>query len=634
MASPGPKLDESAPAAAPSAKPRTLAFWLPAAYVTALIVFEAWNMIPGLSRAWFFLSDEYVIVAEVIRFLHLDFHQHFFDMPGTPLIFLSALLWGLVYACGFLLHLIPHGAGLEAFTFAHLQLLFEMIRSITLVCALASIALVFVVASKLTNRAGAAVAALLVMMSPTYAAYTSFIRVESMAMCLILCSILALLRAVQAPKSASSRPEIRWLLVSGVLAGLAAACRFHSVTASLPVLLLLLIFRVRPAPRYPRTIVVAWNLALVFALVADWAFVVGARTGYLQRSPFGRGLIAGWPLAFQTLGPLAVAAGVVLLCACGLRLLSRTRPALRRLTQPGMLVLLGGSVIGCLAGVPTLLWQYRYYLASITMYTTTYYDRDRVGWPLLKNVAWVVNYYLHLIAPSPVTLALLGLGAVLIAARRDRLGLPVLAAGILFFVSKPFTLFAAVHHFLLWLPFYGIIAGYPVALAYDALRRRPHRATAANVALIAVLILLCSIMVPGPRSARRTTAAAELRMHNIALATNWLHSSTPSNASVAVAYFAFNPDIFYFVTRSMQVPEPASVFDGRQYIVWWGGRSELQGRKGYALATPLDFPATNHPGDRLSPYRDSRFRRLETFGTRPNQVDVFAFDLTAPRAGG
>ena len=104
-------------------------------------------------------------------------------------------------------------------------------------------------------------------------------------------------------------------------------------------------------------------------------------------------------------------------------------PALRRFTQAGILALLGGSALGCLAGTPTIFLGYSYYLASVNMYTFTYYDLDRIGWPLFKNIKWFVNYYLHLIAPDYLTMAMIGLGTLLIVARRDRLALPVLAGG-------------------------------------------------------------------------------------------------------------------------------------------------------------------------------------------------------------
>ena len=344
----------------PSNQPMTIP-WIPILYVSSLIVFAAWYMVPSLFRSWFFSSDEYVIVAEVIRFLHLDFRQHFFDMPGTPLMFVSAFLWFLVYAFVFVTGIIPKTAGLETFTFGHLPLLFTLVRTITLLCALGSIALVFVLASKVMNRAGAAVAALIVMMSPTYAAYSSFIRVESMAMCLMLGSILVLLRAIRGSRaSVRAGWEIRWILLSGVLAGLAAACRFHSITASLPVLLLLMVMTDPKPPAYPRMLVLAWDVILGLGFLSATGFAAGIKIGYLPRSRLGRDLLGAWPAAFEKLYPLSIIAAIGLAVVCCLRLIAWKRPRLDRYTHPRILVLAAGCCVGCLVGTPTILWQYQY----------------------------------------------------------------------------------------------------------------------------------------------------------------------------------------------------------------------------------------------------------------------------------
>ena len=65
------------------------------AYGVLLATFALYHLRVSLARSWFFSSDEYVFAAEVIRFLHLDFHQYYFDMPGTPYMLLTTVLWAL-----------------------------------------------------------------------------------------------------------------------------------------------------------------------------------------------------------------------------------------------------------------------------------------------------------------------------------------------------------------------------------------------------------------------------------------------------------------------------------------------------------------------------------------------------------
>jgi hypothetical protein len=613
--------------------------WMPILYVTGLTGFAAWYMFSSLFRSWYFSSDEYVIVAEVIRFLHLDFQQHFFDMPGTPLMFLSAIVWCFMYLGELVAGAVPRGAGLEWFTFHHLPLLFILMRAITLFFALVSISLVFILASKVTNRAGASVAALLVMMSPTYTSYSSFIRVESLTMCLVLASVLALLHALQRPRTADSpKSEIRWILLSGFLAGLGAATRFHSITASLPLLLLLMFFAGQTPPPYPEKLVRCWNYVLRAGFLLTAAGAIGIRTGYLPNSRLGRELTSLWALAFQSLYPLLLMAAILLGAVLGLRLIVRIKPIVDRYLNARILVLVTGCSLGCLVGTPTILWQYRYFLGSINGYSSGYFDRDRATWPLLKNIAWFLKFYMQLIAPDDFTLALLAAGAILILIRRDRLAIPFLAVSALFFVSKPINLIAAPHHIIMWLPFYGIVAGYGIAKAYDAFPRGVQYANALRgVGLVLFLAALGLTMSPGPMHVQANTRATEERMRGIGMATDWMHQNTEPNAVVAVSYFAFNSDIFYTWLQSLGVPEPKYIWDGRRYLIWWGDRPPLKGLKGYAITMPQElqsylkqWSSQTSPGQGTGSLHDGEFQRIKAFGKEPNEVDVYRFDLAEP----
>jgi hypothetical protein len=211
-----------------------------ALFVSALIASSAWFLTPSLFRAWFYRSDEYVVIGEIIRFLHLDFRQHYFDMPDTPLMLASAAMWGVIYGIA------GHGAGIDRFTLDHLPRLFELVRAASFLTGLLGIVLVFLLASRLTNRAGGCVAAILLAMCPVYGWTESTIRPEPPVVCLFILSIFCLQRALA---NAGANDQAKWIFVSGLLAGLAAAMRFHSITATLPVLLMILLFEA--PPQYP-----------------------------------------------------------------------------------------------------------------------------------------------------------------------------------------------------------------------------------------------------------------------------------------------------------------------------------------------------------------------------------------------
>ena len=620
----------------PLALPTGRLAWLAILFLAGTVGYEAWYMAPSLMRAWYFSSDEYVLVAEVIRFLHLDFRQHFFDMPGTPLMFLTVILWLPVYATEAVFRLVPAGTGLERFTFDHLQLLFTLMRAETLFFALASVVLVFLVASRLMNRAGACIAAFVMMMSPIYTSYSSFIRVESLAMCCILLAVLCLFRGLKYPATRTSS-EVHWILLAGILAGLGAATRFHSITASLPLLLLLLFFDRKPLPLYPRWLSRAWTYTLALSFLGACAGAILIKTGYLPNSVRGRILTTIWGNAFGTLYSLALLGAI----ACAVLLMIHRIPRMqwlaRRVQHPRMLVLAAGVCAGCLAGTPTILREPGYFFQSINSYSTTYFDLDRMNWPLLQNVTWYLKFYLRLIAPDYLTMTLLAVGATVILIKRDRLLMPFLLAGLLFFVSKPIKMVAAPHHIIMWLPFYGIIAGYAAVQVFDAIPARlPHRDVLKGAAWATLFVALGLVTVRGPQQAAQATKSTERRLGNVGLATEWIHQNTEPPAVVEVSYWCFNSDTFFTWLRSLEVPVPAEVSDGRQYRIWWGDHSALQGQRGYACASSQDLISIKHavdqrqPGEGSDPFADKGFQLVKTFGTAPDDINVFSFNFAAP----
>ena len=124
----------------------------------------------------------------------------------------------------------------------------------------------------------------------------------------------------------------------------------------------------------------------------------------------------------------------------------------------------------------------------------------------------------------------------------------------------------------------------------------------------------------------------EERLANIQRATDWLKENTETDATIAFNYFCFGPDVFYIWLRNMSVPVPASVFDGRNYMAWWGTNSALKGLKGYVCMTPSDLVAKRHidiasPGEGVDPFTDSRFHQVQSFGNGMDQVSLFIFDF-------
>jgi 4-amino-4-deoxy-L-arabinose transferase-like glycosyltransferase len=234
-------------------------------------------------RIWFFSSDEYVLAAEIIRFSQFDFHQHFFDIPGTFYMLLDTPIWLGFYGIE---RTLGHASdGLGTFTFQHIAGLFVLMRSTTVICFLLSAVLLFILAAKLLNAGAGAFAALLLLMSPAYNGYSSFARTESLAMVCMLSAALLLIYGTEKSSVANQRfwfPEI----AAGVCVGLAAGARLHSIVASIPLLVMILWMRKPFKQRsYPAWIVKAGKIVLPASWAAAAILMYLAKRYFVPSSP-------------------------------------------------------------------------------------------------------------------------------------------------------------------------------------------------------------------------------------------------------------------------------------------------------------------------------------------------------------
>jgi hypothetical protein len=606
-------------------------------YLALLIAVSVRYLLTSLSVSWFFSSDEYVFAGEVIRFLNLDVHQRFFDMPGTPFMLLSAILWYAFYAVQ--TWFVPDLSitDVTGFTYNHLDWFFNLLRSETIFFYAISLVLLFLVARRLMNRAGAFVACLLLMMSPIYASYSSFQRVESMAICLALSAMLVTYRTLERrPQRLDARPSWRDpMIFAGILLGVAAATRLHSISASIPLLFLILWFDQRTPRRreYPR-----WTLSLAPFLLPSIG-VAGVLCWWWARSEVHEFPYAG---ALLTKAGIAIAVAPVALAI--LYRIRKTRPLLLRVASPAVLKIGLGCLGGFFLSNFTIFPQYRVFLDSMNRYSGSYIDWQRTTWPLWTNIRWYVDFYFKVFAPNTVVLVLLAASVVCIVAFRRWIFLPYLILFGEFFVSKPLNLIAAPHHTLLWLPPFAILCALPAAELYSFLARlaagHPKWRFAVPCAMALLIAAISLLLTNGPREASRRMESTQVRLTRISQATDWIKSKTPWNTTIAMSYFCFNPDIFYAWLQSSGVPVPPSVLDRRGFFVWWGTRDQLQGMAGYACVTGgraalLADKArvqTKDPSQLVDFFDDPAARQVAQFGNDANEVDLFRFDFRAPVA--
>ena len=209
--------------------------------------------------------------------------------------------------------------------------------------------------------------------------------------------------------------------------------------------------------------------------------------------------------------------------------------------------------------------------------------------------------------------------------------LPYLLVAVGFFISKPLDLRRAVHHIALWIPFYAIVCSVPFAALGSVATKQNRARYLAPAAGVVALILLRVAVKDNPADLRLNMADNLERIHNIERSRNWIQSHPPKGATVMVAFYCFGPEIFYQWFAEVGLKIPAQEYKG-DFELWWGNRTPLKGRHGYACLTPVDIPAMDawelrKAGDGINPLRDQHFHMLQAFGQGPGQIDVLDFDF-------
>ena len=417
-------------------------------------------LLPSLHIPWFASSDESILLSEVIRFSGGNFYQSFFDMPGTPLMMLGAAEWRIYYATIALMH--GSIAEINLFTFQHLQQLFTLMRINSLIFFVISALLLFRIVSKATNKYAGAGAATLLLMNHGYEATVPFVRAEPLATCFMLAAIIVLTEC---------NPPLG-TLGAGLLCGIGAACRLHSITASLPILILLLVFRGwKSAHDYSRGFArLVACLAAGALLVSMWSFYFFA----LAPTPWARTFPHAYALFAQA--SLAAALSIVVLAAG--YWVPKTRPLVWKIVTPGLVQLLAGAAFGVLLGVPTAFLRIDAFLESVDFYEASQYlDPVAAHLPFIQKWTSLFHTYLPVIFPDK-TVAMLFVAAACLTLTVPRLRrlAPYLIVALAFFISRPLGLVRAPHHVALWIPFYAAVSAIPFAVVANFLSSVQARA--------------------------------------------------------------------------------------------------------------------------------------------------------------
>lgn len=617
---------------------------------------------PAITFPWYLNTEEFPYIQEILRFVELDFRQQFFDIPGTPLMFLGTFLWSIYYWFSVLVGYSHSSEGIRYFSFEHMQSLYLLMRILSYCFYILSIVLTFLITRRLSNAVGGLVAASLLSLSPIYGLSMLYLRIESISLALVLLSVWCVLTALEFR-------SYKAYFFSGTFAGLAMAARFPSGMAILPVLFAYCaIFPQVFLLKKQRASNKLFSIAIVFFLLCAGSISLLFRFKLLGRSIFTDTLLLTadgiYPKATSTIQNLwmflFLAAALVALLAA----LPTTRLFLKKLIHSSFITVCFGFVVGMLIGVPTILWSGNYFLAAVENFSI----RNNLGQSFINNLFDVIKLFLFglgewwkvgFLPPTDLLHSteigvvytylhalLLVTGLVAILKTRNRSFYPILMGAILGILCQ-YGKLQTTRHLTAWLPYFLMIMALPVALLYEKCE-----ATFKNKKQIYRLFSLATVVIIFTTTYKVQVSSLQIiRGHfqekTVLLpeADKWLNEHT--QASDKVFHTCCEPineeTIFDWMQRN-GVEIPKGIKKSNQAVIWFGDKEPLtQVKKGYIVISTKTFPGQYvdyykkmRPESLTDPFTDSHFsleKVIDPSLKTGTTYQIYRFDFTEVNSG-
>jgi hypothetical protein len=258
-----------------------------------------------------------------------DLNPHWFGHPGSTVIYPLALLYRLLYVVGHAAGQFAQPAALQAQLSADPTLFYLTARLLSMAWAVATVALVWRLGTRLGDRRLGLLAALFLAVNPMHREWTTWARSDAPAAFFVLLAVCAAIRF-------ADRPTRRWALLAGVATGLAAASK---ITTGVVFAAWLVAWITRPGrgrrPGFGVLGLAALSAAAAFAVTSpyvllDWQTAIpnllfenrGGHAG-AERLP---GLV-NWAWYLTTALPAAVSWPGMVAAAVGLWTIGRRRRA-------------------------------------------------------------------------------------------------------------------------------------------------------------------------------------------------------------------------------------------------------------------------------------------------------------------
>jgi hypothetical protein len=614
--------------------------WLPLVPVLASFVFVvAYEVAPTLTLPWWTNTEEFPYAQEVVRFVGGDFHQRFFDIPGTPLMFLASALfvlprWLIAVSSG------DHGYALFS---AQMTVLFVIMRLVEAVAYLASGAFVFLSVRRVASRPAAAMGAVVIATSGVVYTTIGYTRIESMAVLLVAVTIYLWIRGLE-----SGRPVT--LLAAAVVAGFGMAARFPVGLAAMPVFLLQATLFPQPMNdlRWRR---IPQGLCLLYGTIA----ISGAAIALLlNHGVIGQSSLTDiffmtqgsvpYPDAFHAIRKIWILVGSGTTLVLLLMIMAKTRSWVARRASGSPVLLIAGFPIGFIVGVPTLFGGANYFLASVNLFlerNATYpthwtafqtFSLDLFGSQgFLKTLSLVPFAGQPGALFSPLLLVLLLAGVVVCLHRRRSL-FPFIVLGIPLGLISQLGKIEGSRHIAAWMPWFAIV----IAIGFDWLstplrRLRPAAAGVAISGLIGAAAIVLLLPIRGFSTPVNQHSISKIPAQR--LANRWLNAHTQPTDPVLVACCtsANGPVVTNWMRQNgVRVP-PAS-----NEQIWFGDKASVeQTVRGYVvlerhefIGAYLEYYASTNPKLRIDPFTNRNFTLLAHFPFEfGGDIDIFRFDM-------
>ena len=185
----------------------------------------------GYDLPYIYNLDEMQIIGPIMEnFFWGDLNPHWFEQPGSVLMYILFGAIGIYYNLGHLLGDFPAIASfLDSFQ-ADPTTVFLIGRTVTVLFGTLSIWMVFLIARRCFNKPTALIAALIFAVSPMHITHSRIIRTDVTATLFLLVAGYFLLRFLD-------KGELFAIILSGVAGGLATAAKYPSGIIIIPILI-------------------------------------------------------------------------------------------------------------------------------------------------------------------------------------------------------------------------------------------------------------------------------------------------------------------------------------------------------------------------------------------------------------